>query len=448
MRMFLPQETIRNKRDKKPLTKNEIQEFVKGITDNSVSEAQIAAFTMATFLNGMSREECVNLTLSMRDSGRIMEWKHLNLNGPVIDKHSTGGVGDTVSLMLGPLFAATGTYNPMISGRGLGHTGGTLDKLASIPGYNPFPSPELLAKTVQEAGTAIIGQTADLAPADKRIYAARDVTATVESIPLITASILSKKLAGGLDSLVMDVKTGSGAFMATPELSQALAESIVAVGTGAGLSISALLTDMNQSLAPAAGNALEVQCAIDYLTGKNIPKRLHEVTIALCAEGLVSSNLAHNLTEARQILEKALASGLAAEKFARMVSLLGGPSDLLEHPERHLAKAPFIKDLIAPKDGRITSFDTRTLGLAVVALGGGRLRSDQIIDPAVGLTNIVELGAKVAKGDRLLTIHAQTEDQFFTAQRMIQEAIIINEDIVPDFPLVVKRITAKDIQGR
>lgn len=446
--MFLPQETIRNKRDKKPLTKNEIQEFVKGITDNSVSEAQIAAFTMATFLNGMSREECVNLTLSMRDSGRIMEWKHLNLNGPVIDKHSTGGVGDTVSLMLGPLFAATGTYNPMISGRGLGHTGGTLDKLASIPGYNPFPSPELLAKTVQEAGTAIIGQTADLAPADKRIYAARDVTATVESIPLITASILSKKLAGGLDSLVMDVKTGSGAFMATPELSQALAESIVAVGTGAGLSISALLTDMNQSLAPAAGNALEVQCAIDYLTGKNIPKRLHEVTIALCAEGLVSSNLAHNLTEARQILEKALASGLAAEKFARMVSLLGGPSDLLEHPERHLAKAPFIKDLIATKDGRITSFDTRTLGLAVVALGGGRLRSDQIIDPAVGLTNIVELGAKVAKGDRLLTIHAQTEDQFFTAQRMIQEAIIINEDIVPDFPLVVKRITAKDIQGR
>lgn len=446
--MFLPQETIRNKRDKKPLTKNEIQEFVKGITDNSVSEAQIAAFTMAIFLNGMSREECVNLTLSMRDSGRIMEWKHLNLNGPVVDKHSTGGVGDTVSLMLGPLFAATGAYNPMISGRGLGHTGGTLDKLASIPGYNPFPSPELLAKTVQEAGTAIIGQTADLAPADKRIYAARDVTATVESIPLITASILSKKLAGGLDSLVMDVKTGSGAFMPTPELSLALAESIVAVGTGAGLSISALLTDMNQSLAPAAGNALEVQCAINYLTGKNIPKRLHEVTIALCAEGLVSSNLAHNLTEARQNLEKALASGLAAEKFARMVSLLGGPSDLLEHPERHLAKAPFIKDFIATKDGRITSFDTRSLGLAVVALGGGRLRSDQIIDPAVGLTNIVELGSKVAKGDSLLTIHAQTEDQFFTAQRIIQEAITINDDIVPDFPLVVKRITAKDIQGR
>ena len=301
--MLLPQEIIRHKRDKQVLPTEEIRAFIAGITENTVSEAQIAAFTMAVFLNGMDRQESVDLTLAMRDSGRVMEWQSLGLDGPIVDKHSTGGVGDVVSLMLGPMFAACGGYNPMISGRGLGHTGGTLDKLASIPGYNPFPTPDQLKATVREAGTAIIGQTADLAPADKRIYAARDVTATVESIPLITASILSKKLAAGLDALVMDVKVGSGAFMPTPELSVALARSIVEVGTGAGLKVSALLTDMNQSLAPCAGNAIEVRCALDYLTGKHRPARLHEVTLALCAEGLVSAGLAANADEARVKLQ-------------------------------------------------------------------------------------------------------------------------------------------------
>lgn len=445
--MFLPQETIRHKRDRKVLEKSEIEAFIQGVTDNSVSEAQIAALTMAIFLNGMTREECVQLTLAMRDSGRVMDWKSLKLDGPVIDKHSTGGVGDTVSLMLGPMFAATGGYNPMISGRGLGHTGGTLDKLGSIPGYNPFPDPATLAKTVREAGTAIIGQTADLAPADKRIYAARDVTATVESIPLITASILSKKLAGGLDCLVMDVKTGSGAFMPTVELSQSLAESIVAVGTGAGLSVSALLTDMNQPLAPAAGNALEVLCAIDYLTGKSRPARLHEVTLALCAEGLVAAQLAPGLDAARAKLEVALDSGAAAERFARMISLLGGPSDLLEHPEKHLAKAPVVRDIRSRASGTITGLDTRALGLAVVALGGGRLRSDQTIDPAVGLAGIVELGTQVEAGQSLMKIHARTEDDAKTAEKMILEAIEIGNRTAQEYPLVRKRITASDIPG-
>ena len=443
--MLLPQEIIRHKRDKLALSPAEIQSFVRGITDHSVSEAQIAAFTMAVFLNGMTPRECVDLTLAMRDSGRVMDWRSLDLDGPIVDKHSTGGVGDVVSLMLGPMFAACGGYNPMISGRGLGHTGGTLDKLASIPGYNPFPTPEQLKATVREAGTAIIGQTADLAPADKRIYAARDVTATVESIPLITASILSKKLAAGLDALVMDVKVGSGAFMPTPELSVALARSIVEVGTGAGLKVSALLTDMNQSLAPCAGNAIEVRCALDYLTGKHRPARLHEVTLALCAEGLVSAGLAANADDARVKLQACLDSGAAADRFARMVRLLGGPADLIERPDAYLATAPIVVDFVAPTSGVVTAFDTRALGMAVVALGGGRLRSDQEIDPAVGLSEIVELGAAVQAGQPLMRIHARTEGDAATATQRLRDAVRIEGSGAPTLPpLVWQRIGAGD----
>ena len=442
--MLLPQEIIRHKRDKQVLPTEEIQAFVRGITDNSVSEAQIAAFAMTIFLNGMSRDECVDLTLSMRDSGRVMEWKSLDLGGPIVDKHSTGGVGDVVSLMLGPMFAACGGFNPMISGRGLGHTGGTLDKLGTIPGYNPFPSLELLRTTVREAGTAIIGQTNDLAPADKRIYAARDVTATVESIPLITASILSKKLAGGLDALVMDVKVGSGAFMPTPELSVALAESIVAVGTGAGLNVSALLTDMNQSLAPCAGNAIEVVCAIDYLTGKSRPARLHEVTMALCSEGLLASGLAKDLNDARHKLQASLHSGAAVERFSKMVRLLGGPGDLVDRPDAYLEKAPIVIDLLASRSGFVTAFDTRALGLAVLALGGGRLRSDQVIDPAVGFSSIVEMGSRIESGEPLLQIHARTAETAALAADMVKSAIVI-EDLQRTLPpLVWQRISAKD----
>ena len=442
--MLLPQEIIRHKRDKQVLPTEEIQAFVRGITDNSVSEAQIAAFAMTIFLNGMSRDECVDLTLSMRDSGRVMEWKSLDLGGPIVDKHSTGGVGDVVSLMLGPMFAACGGFNPMISGRGLGHTGGTLDKLGTIPGYNPFPSLELLRTTVREAGTAIIGQTNDLAPADKRIYAARDVTATVESIPLITASMLSKKLAGGLDALVMDVKVGSGAFMPTPELSVALAESIVAVGTGAGLNVSALLTDMNQSLAPCAGNAIEVVCAIDYLTGKSRPARLHEVTMALCSEGLLASGLAKDLNDARHKLQASLDSGAAVERFSKMVRLLGGPGDLVDRPDAYLEKAPIVIDLLASRSGFVTAFDTRALGLAVLALGGGRLRSDQVIDPAVGFSSIVEMGSRIESGEPLLQIHARTAETAALAADMVKSAIVI-EDLQRTLPpLVWQRISAKD----
>ncbi|GAB6088797.1 thymidine phosphorylase [Spirochaeta dissipatitropha] len=440
--MFIPQEIIRKKRDRQELNTDEIADFVRGVTDDSVSEAQIAALAMAVFLNGMSRDECVSLTLSMRDSGRVMEWKSLDLPGPIIDKHSTGGVGDTVSLMLGPMFAACGGFNPMISGRGLGHTGGTLDKLGSIPGYNPFPSPDQLARAVREAGTAIIGQTPDLAPADKRIYAARDVTATVESIPLITASILSKKLAAGLDALVMDVKVGSGAFMPTPELSQELAESIVQVGNGAGMATSALLTDMNQSLAPCAGNAIEVRCALDYLSGRDRPQRLHEVIMALCIEGLIAGGLAKNSEQAETMLLGSLESGEAAERFSRMVKILGGPADLMEKPDRYLAAAPVVMDIPSTDSGYISSFDTRQLGLAVVSLGGGRLRSDQEIDPSVGLSGIIELGAEVSKGQSLMQVHGRSKEDCEQAVRMVQKAVRISSTAPEINPVIWKRIGA------
>ena len=289
---FLPQEIIRRKRDGGALGDDEIAFFVRGLTDGSIAEGQVAAFAMAVFFRGMAMGERVALTRAMAQSGRTLDWSGADLPGPVLDKHSTGGVGDKVSLMLAPLLAACGAAVPMISGRGLGHTGGTLDKLDSIPGYRTAPDLALFRKVVAEAGCAIIGQTADLAPADRRLYAIRDVTATVELIPLITASILSKKLAAGLQGLVMDVKFGSGAFMAEPERARELAESIAAVATGAGLPTTALLTDMNQVLGRTAGHALEVREAIDWLTGKARDRRLDEVTLALGAELLLLGRLA------------------------------------------------------------------------------------------------------------------------------------------------------------
>jgi thymidine phosphorylase len=414
---MLPQEIIRAKRDGRALTAEEIQFFVRGITADTVSEGQIAALAMAVFFNGMSREEAVALTLAMRDSGAVLDWS--DLPGPVVDKHSTGGVGDNVSLMLAPVVAACGAFVPMISGRGLGHTGGTLDKMESIPGYTTQPDNTLFRKVVRETGTAIIGQTADLAPADKRFYGIRDVTATVESIPLITASILSKKLAAGLQSLVLDVKTGNGAFMAKSKDAVRLAESLVAVANGAGLKTTALITDMNQSLASAAGNAVEVMNAVQFLRGKR-DARLEEVTLALAAEMLVSTGIAKSVKEGLAISRRALDGGKAAEVFARMVSALGGPSDFMEKAETYLPAAPHIIDVPAPQDGFIASAATRDLGLVVVALGGGRTRPQDKIDHAVGLTDLLPIGASVSKGDSIAKVHARTKD---AAERVAKEVI-------------------------
>ena len=427
--MYLPQEIIRKKRNGVLLTTKEIQWFVQGIYDNSVTEGQIGAFAMAVFFKGMTIDERVALTLAMRDSGTVMSWD--DLDGPVVDKHSTGGVGDVVSLMLGPMVAACGAYVPMISGRGLGHTGGTLDKFESIPGYDPYPSPELFKKIVKEIGVAIIGQTGNLAPADKRFYGIRDVTATVESIDLITASILSKKLAAGLDALVMDVKVGDGAFMPTYQDSKALAESIVQVANGAGTRTTALLTDMNQVLARSAGNAVEVREAVRYLTGEYRDAALHEVTMALCAEMLCTAKLATNLANARVQLQTCLDNGKALEKFSLMVHALGGPADFVEKMDIYLPKAPLIIDLPAPKSGIIYKIHTREIGLAVVQLGGGRSRADQSIDHAVGLDNIVKLGEAIEQGQTLLQVHVQNDAQYQDVKERLLNAFEIS-DTAPD----------------
>jgi len=424
---FLPQEVIRKKRDGAVLANSEIAAFVQGITRDEVSEGQIAAFAMAVFFNGMNAGERVALTTAMRDSGRVLDWKPLHLPGPIVDKHSTGGVGDVVSLMLGPMVAACGGYVPMISGRGLGHTGGTLDKLDSIPGYQTNITNEKFQQVVRDVGVAIIGQTADLAPADKRMYATRDVTATVESIPLITASILSKKLAAGLDALVMDVKAGSGAFMPTMEKSIELARSIVEVGNGAGVKTSAIITDMNESLAPCAGNAIEVICALDYLSGKSRPARLHEVTMALCVELLLTAGLADSESAATQALARCLDNGRAAELFAKMVVELGGPHDLFEASDRYLITAPIIKTVHAARDGFISAIDTRALGLAVVSLGGGRRRASDKIDFTVGLNNFAALGASVKAGDLLATVYARDAHAVDEVVRSVEAAFTISD---------------------
>jgi thymidine phosphorylase len=380
---------------------------VAGITDGSLSDGQVAAWAMAVYFNDLTQPERVALTRAMTRSGTVLEWP--GDGGPVLDKHSTGGVGDKVSLILAPIVAACGGRVPMISGRGLGHTGGTLDKLDAIPGYDSTPSLATLERAIAEAGCAIVGQTADLAPADRRLYAMRDATATVESIPLIVASILSKKLAAGLDALVMDVKVGSGAFLPERERAGELAEAIVGVARGAGLECSALLTDMDRPLGRTAGNALEVREAIDVLTGAGPVPRLVDVTLELAAELLVLGGLDPDAADARDRADGALQSGDAAERFTRMVVALGGPADLVEDPGRHLPRAPVQRGADPPFAGTVARVDTRVVGLVVLELGGGRRREDDTIDPAVGLTEIAQPGESVGPEVPLAVVHARSD---------------------------------------
>ena len=420
---MLPQEIIRRKRDGGRLSAEDIAAFVAGIASGAVSEGQIAALGMAVFLNGMSRDEAVALTLAMRDSGEVLDWS--DLPGPVTDKHSTGGVGDNVSLMLAPIVAACGAFVPMISGRGLGHTGGTLDKMDSIPGYKSQPDTATFRRTVRETGCAIIGQTAALAPADGRFYAVRDVTATVESVPLITASILSKKLAAGLGSLVLDVKVGSGAFMAKSRAAAELATSLVEVANGAGLSTTALITDMDQPLASAAGNAVEVENAVDFLTGRSRDRRLEQVTLALAAEMLISAGLAGSHREAGERAADALRNGSAAETFGRMVTSLGGPADFVDNAEKYLPRASIEHVVKASRKGFVGSISTREIGLAVVALGGGRTRPQDPVDHAVGITRLAPVGTAVEVGDALALIHARSEAEAERAAAAVRAAYTI-----------------------
>lgn len=422
---MLPQEIIRKKRNKQTLTSEEIKEFINGVTDGSIMDSQIAAMTMAIFLNGMNNEETTNLTLAMRDSGDTLDWSEID--APIVDKHSSGGVGDKVSLMLAPMLAACGAFVPMISGRGLGHTGGTLDKFDSIPGYQTIPDNELFKKTVKNVGCAIIGQTGKLAPADKKIYSTRDICATVESINLITASILSKKLAAGLEYLVMDLKCGNGAFMDNIDDARALAKSIVNVANMAGTKTSALLTDMNQVLGHNIGNALEMAEAVEFLQGKNIDSRLYKITIELCAELLINSKLATDITNAKLQLENSLKSGKALEIFARMISALGGPNDFCEHYKKYLPQAKITKPIFSDKEGFVHSMQTRNIGLALIELKGGRTRSDQKLDYATGFSNFCQIGNKVDKQTPLCFVHAQSEAEFEQARVNILNNITIGD---------------------
>lgn len=435
--LFLPQEVIAQKRDGKVLSAHEIKRFVQSFSQGMVTDAQMAAFAMAVYFNNMNMDERVALTEALRDSGKVLDWS--DLDGPVADKHSTGGVGDNVSLMLAPILAACGVFVPMISGRGLGHTGGTLDKFDAIPGYNTAPENDLFRKTVKEIGCAIIGQTGDLAPADGALYAIRDVTATVENISLITASILSKKLAAGLDALILDVKTGSGAFMKTREEAKGLAESLVAVANGAGLKTGALITDMNEPLASAAGNALEVRNAVNFLTGTHQDPRLREVTLQLCAGALVLSGRATTQDAALNMSNEALDSGAAAEKFGKMVAALGGPTDFMGNIDSHLDTAPIIRDVTARRSGTVTSINARAVGMAVVALGGGRRTPSDKIDYAVGFDNLLGLGSKVSADTPIARIHARDETSAAEAANRLTEAYEMRGDRVEN-PLIAEII--------
>ncbi|MDE0850473.1 thymidine phosphorylase [Yoonia sp.] len=422
-------------RHKQTLNAAELAWFSGGLATGDVSDAQAGAFAMAVCVNGLSDAGRVALTTGMRDSGDVLAW---DLNGPVLDKHSTGGVGDCVSLILAPALAACGVYVPMISGRGLGHTGGTLDKLEAIPGLSTSVTEAKLRQIVSKVGCAIVGATGAIAPADKRLYAIRDVTATVDSIDLITASILSKKLAAGLDGLVLDVKAGSGAFMKTHEEASALARALVDTANGAGCKTAALVTDMNTPLAPALGNAVEIAACMEVLSG-NIAAapRLFELSVALGARVLALHG--EDETSAKLRLQAAITSGDALTRFADMVAALGGPPDMADDWRTHLPAAKIIGDVPAPNDGYISAINGEALGLAVVALGGGRQVETDKIDPSVGFSDMLSVGDKVSRGQPLCTIHAATEDAAEIAAHAVLKAITLGDAPV-HAPLIIERI--------
>jgi thymidine phosphorylase len=424
-------ELLRDKRDGRALTPDELRAIASGIGDGTLSDAQVAAFAMAVFFQGLDADELPAFTLGMRDSGTVLNWS--DIEQPVLDKHSTGGVGDKVSLILAPLVAACGGVVPMISGRGLGHTGGTLDKLATIPGYNATPDAALMGKVVREVGCVIGGQTDDLAPADRKLYAIRDATGSVEAIPLIVSSILSKKLAAGLGGLVMDVKHGNGAFMSELDDARALARALVDVANAAGLPTVALLTDMDRVLGVTAGNALEVGESIELLKDPGAADpRLVEVTLALTRALLDLGGIDADP-------EAALASGAAAERFGAMVAALGGPSDIMDNYDAHLARAPVVREVFSDQDGVVVAHDTRALGIAVMNLGGGRAVESDVIDPAVGLDAVAGPGTRVARGGRpLAVVHARDDAGADAAEAAVRAAIAVGETPPSEVPVVTE----------
>jgi len=429
-------DVIRRKRDGGELGDDDIRLFVRGLTDESIPGEQVAALAMAIFLNSMSFEETGRLTIAMANSGTVLDWGTDALAGPVVDKHSTGGVGDKVSFMLAPIAAACGCYVPMISGRGLGHTGGTTDKAESIPGYNTAPDFATFKKVVKTTGCAIIGQTADLAPADRRLYAIRDVTATVASIPLITASILSKKIAAGLGALVMDVKVGNGAFMDSDEKSAALAKSIIETAANAGVRTHVLITDMNEVLGTTAGNAVEIAESIRYLRNEQRERRLDDAVIALSAEMLVAGGLETDRDVARQRCDDAVTSGRAAEIFGRMTAALGGPTDMVEHYERHLPSAPVVRAVHA--EGVLAAVNTRAVGNAIIELGGGRRKVGDRLDLSVGFTDVAAIGTALGPDRPLAVVHAASEADADAAEQNLRAACKLSAEAPAARPVIYR----------
>jgi len=412
--------------------------FAKGLSDGKVTDAQAGAFSMAVALNGLGSQKArTDWTLAMRDSGKILSWE---VGLPVLDKHSTGGIGDCVSLILAPLLASIGVCVPMISGRGLGHTGGTLDKLESIPGVKVMHSEERLVEIIESCGCIIAGANEKIAPADRRLYAVRDVTSTVDSLDLITASILSKKLASGLDGLVLDIKCGSGAFMADLNQATELAKALVKTANEAGCATTALITDMNQPLAPAMGNALEIVEAMRVLSGKTVG-RLRSLTVSLGVEILTAQKIYKNIIQATNELERSLNSGAALKKFGEMISLMGGPINFEKDFNRYLPEATTVIEVFAPKAGYLAQWDGQSLGNIVVKLGGGRLVETDQLDHAVGLSDIASIGTKLSKGSPILKIHAARLDHAEEAKRQVLTAFKLSNSAPKEADLVLKRIT-------
>lgn len=423
-------------RDGHPPGKDDLRDFTLGLADGRVSDAQAGAFAMAVLLKGLGAEGRTALTLAMRDSGRTLSW---GTDRPVLDKHSTGGVGDCVSLVLAPALAACGACVPMISGRGLGHTGGTLDKLVSIPGLQVDLGEAQVRHVVDVAGCVIAAASHEIAPADRRLYAIRDVTATVESLDLITASILSKKLAAGLGGLVLDVKTGSGAFMKDISQARALAKSLVETANAAGCRTGALISDMSQPLAPAVGNAVEVDEAMKVLAGQ-ATGRLASLTVALGGVVLSDAGLCRDEAEGAERIAHAITSGAAAEHFGRMVAAMGGPVRFVDDWRRFLPEATVIREFKADRPGYLARMDGELMGLAVIAMGGGRQVESDTVDPSVGLSDILELGAAVDAGQPILRVHATRSEHADRASEILRRAIVIEDTAPVPPPLVHDRI--------
>ena len=438
MKNFNAQAILAKVRNKSSLSRDEMVWFAKGLSDGKVTDAQAGAFSMAVALNGLGSQQArTDWTLAMRDSGKILSWE---VGSPVLDKHSTGGIGDCVSLILAPLLASIGVCVPMISGRGLGHTGGTLDKLESIPGVKVMHSEERLVEIIESCGCIIAGANENIAPADRRLYAVRDVTSTVDSLDLITASILSKKLASGLEGLVLDIKCGSGAFMADLNQATELAKALVKTANEAGCATTALITDMNQPLAPAMGNALEIVEVMRVLSGETVG-RLRSITVSLGAEILKAQKIYNNISQATNELERNLNSGAALKKFNEMISLMGGPINFGQDFNRYLPEATAVIEVFAPEAGYLAQWDGRSLGNIVVKLGGGRLVETDQVDHAVGFSEIVSIGTKLSKGSPILKIHAARIDHAEEAKRQVLAAFKLSDSAPKETELVLKRIT-------